>query len=58
MNTPPQKLRNEGHLGFRRKKGHIGFLGHTGRVEFRDIRVKDLSGHNTKDVGKCIREKP
>ena len=24
-------------------KGHIGFLGHGARVEFRNIRIKDLS---------------
>ncbi len=31
------------HPGFRRTTGHIGFLGHGSLVEFRNIRVKDLS---------------
>lgn len=30
------------HPGLKRERGHIGFLGHTGRVEFRNIRVKEL----------------
>ncbi len=32
------------HPGLKRDKGHIGFLGHGSVVEFRNIRVKDLSG--------------
>ncbi|MEO6288868.1 MAG: DUF1080 domain-containing protein [Ginsengibacter sp.] len=32
------------HPGLKRDKGHIGFLGHGSIVEFRNIRVKDLSG--------------
>jgi len=32
------------HPGLKRTKGHIGFCGHTGRVEYRNIRTKDLSG--------------
>ena len=32
--------------GMDRKKGHIGFLGHGTRVEFRNIRVRDLSAPN------------
>ena len=32
------------HPGLKRNKGHIGFLGHGSVVEFRDIRVKDLTG--------------
>jgi hypothetical protein len=31
------------HPGLKRKSGHIGFLGHGDRVEFRTIRIKDLS---------------
>lgn len=31
------------HPGLKRDKGHIGFLGHGSVVEFRNIRVKDLS---------------
>ncbi|MDH4196770.1 MAG: DUF1080 domain-containing protein, partial [Candidatus Aminicenantes bacterium] len=30
------------HPGLARTKGHLGFLGHGSRVEFRNIRVKDL----------------
>jgi hypothetical protein len=30
------------HPGLRRVKGHIGFLGHGARVEFRNIRIKEL----------------
>ena len=32
------------HPGLARRSGHIGFLGHNEPVEFRSIRVKDLSG--------------
>lgn len=31
------------HPGLKRKAGHIGFLGHGSKVEFRNIRVKELS---------------
>jgi len=30
------------HPGLANKKGHIGFLGHGSRVEFRNIRIKEL----------------
>ena len=30
------------HPGIKNAKGHIGFLGHGARVEFRNLRVKDL----------------
>ncbi len=30
------------HPGLARKSGHIGFLGHGSRVEFRQIRIKEL----------------
>jgi len=30
------------HPGLKRDKGHIGFLGHGSRVEFRNMRVKEL----------------
>ena len=30
------------HPGLLNKKGHIGFLGHGARVEFRNLRVKEL----------------
>ncbi|MCC8426716.1 DUF1080 domain-containing protein [Mucilaginibacter sp. UR6-11] len=32
------------HPGLQRDSGHIGFLGHGSVVQFRNIRVKDLSG--------------
>jgi len=32
----------EGSRGIGNTKGHIGFLGHGARVEFRDIRIKEL----------------
>lgn len=31
------------HPGLKRTKGHIGFLGHGARIEFRNLRVKDLT---------------
>ncbi|MCC6365543.1 MAG: DUF1080 domain-containing protein [Bryobacterales bacterium] len=30
------------HPGLARPKGHIGFLGHTARVEFRSVRIREL----------------
>jgi hypothetical protein len=30
------------HPGLANKKGHIGFLGHDSRVEFRNLRIKEL----------------
>ncbi|MDB6122964.1 MAG: hypothetical protein JWQ71_1957 [Pedosphaera sp.] len=32
------------HPGFLRDRGHIGFLGHANHVEFRNIRIKELTG--------------
>jgi hypothetical protein len=37
----PEVLRE--HPGIQRRRGHIGFLGHSSRVEFRNIRIKELS---------------
>jgi hypothetical protein len=31
------------HPGLTRKAGHVGFLGHGARIEFRNMRVKDLA---------------
>ena len=31
------------HPGLKRTAGHLGFLGHGDRVEFRNIRIKNLS---------------
>jgi 3-keto-disaccharide hydrolase len=41
--STPHTLDKRNHPGLKRKKGHIGFLGHGSHVEFRNIRVKDLS---------------
>lgn len=41
--STPHTLDKRNHPGLKRKKGHIGFLGHGSRVEFRNIRIKDLS---------------
>jgi N-sulfoglucosamine sulfohydrolase len=35
----------ETHPGLKRAKGHIGLLGHGSRVEFRNLRVKELLGN-------------
>lgn len=37
----PEKLKR--HPGLANKKGHIGFLGHGARVEFRNLRIKELN---------------
>jgi len=39
--TDPEKVRK--HPGLFRESGHIGFLGHGDHVEFRNLRVKELS---------------
>jgi hypothetical protein len=36
-------LDGKDHPGLKRDKGHIGFLGHGAKIEFRDLRIKDLS---------------
>ena len=36
------------HPGLKREKGLVGFCGHTGRVEFRSIRIRDLSGREAR----------
>jgi Domain of Unknown Function (DUF1080) len=38
--TNPDVLKK--HPGLKREKGHIGFLGHGTRVEFRNIRIREL----------------
>ena len=30
------------HPGLKRDKGHLGFLGHGSRVEFRNLRIKEI----------------
>jgi HEAT repeat protein len=39
----PQTLDGRDHPGLKREKGHIGFLGHGYRVEFRNLRIKELA---------------
>ncbi len=36
-------LDGKDHPGLKRDKGHIGFLGHGAKIEFRNLRIKDLS---------------
>jgi hypothetical protein len=38
--TDPEVLKK--HVGLAHKSGHVGFLGHNTRVEFRNIRIKEL----------------
>ncbi len=35
---------HQDHPGLQREKGHIGFLGHGAKIEFRNLRIKDLAG--------------
>lgn len=37
------------HPGLQRPSGHVGFLGHQSVVQFRNIRIRDLSRHHPKD---------
>ncbi|MBM4003545.1 MAG: DUF1080 domain-containing protein [Planctomycetes bacterium] len=41
--STPKPLDGQDHPGIRRTKGHVAFLGHGDRVDFRKIRIKDLS---------------
>ena len=41
--STPKTLDGSNHPGLKRETGHIGFLGHGSRVEFRNLRVKDLT---------------
>jgi hypothetical protein len=38
--TDPEVLKK--HPGIRRTSGRVGFLGHDTRVEFRNIRIREL----------------
>jgi len=40
--STPKTIDGNNHPGLKRDKGHIGFLGHGSRVEFRNIRIKEL----------------
>ena len=44
LKTHRDLTRPEGSRGIANTKGHIGFLGHGARVEFRNIRIKELAG--------------
>lgn len=39
----PKTMDGHDHPGLKRDTGHIGFLGHGSKVEFRNIRVKELN---------------
>jgi hypothetical protein len=45
--TDPKKI--EKHPGLFRDSGHIGFLGHNEYVEFKNLRIKDLSDKKESD---------
>jgi Domain of Unknown Function (DUF1080) len=48
LKTHRDLTRPEGSRGIGNTKGHIGFLGHGARVEFRNIRIRELKGGATK----------
>ncbi len=41
--STPKTIDGRDHPGLKRTKGHIGFLGHGARLEFRNLRVRDLT---------------
>jgi hypothetical protein len=43
QSTSAKTLDGKPHPGLARRDGHIGFLGHGARIEFRNMRVKDLA---------------
>lgn len=47
--TDPAVLKK--HPGLQRAIGHIGFLGHSSRIEFRNIRIKELRTDNVPPPG-------
>ncbi|MDH7571462.1 MAG: DUF1080 domain-containing protein [Armatimonadota bacterium] len=40
--STPQTLDGRPHPGLKNTQGHIGFLGHGHRIEFRNLRIKEL----------------
>jgi hypothetical protein len=40
--STPKTMDGREHPGLKNEKGHIGFLGHGSRIEFRNIRIKEL----------------
>ena len=41
--STPATTDGRDHPGLRRRRGHIGFLGHGSKVEFRNIRIRELT---------------
>lgn len=41
--STPKTIDGRNHPGLLREKGHIGLLGHGSRVEYRNIRIKELN---------------
>lgn len=41
--STPQTVDGQPHPGLKREKGYLGFLGHGARIEFRGMRIRDLS---------------
>ena len=52
----PHTVDGRAHPGLDRERGHIAILGHGSRVEFRNIRIRDLSG--CPSAGKPLNEPP
>ena len=46
--STPETMDHKPHPGLKNAKGHIGFLGHGSRVEFRNIRIKELAAAEAK----------
>ena len=46
--STPKTMDGQDHPGLKRSRGHLGLLGHGDRVDFRHLRIKDLS----KDLSK------
>jgi 3-keto-disaccharide hydrolase len=40
--STPKTVDGKDHPGLKRDKGYIGFLGHGSRIEFRNIRIKEI----------------
>jgi hypothetical protein len=41
--SEPQTIDGREHPGLERERGHLAFCGHGAHVEFRNLRIKDLS---------------
>lgn len=44
--SSPKTIDGKDHPGLKRTSGHIGFLGHGARIEFRNMRIKELPATN------------